>query len=148
MSQPATRTRFLTLRDIFEARGIPPDHARAAAGVLNARYPVILAAGVAGVERRMRNRGVSMPEASRLAPTLLAFELLDRGGDLTQAVTLLTRQGLSEATAQGHGLEAANLLRETASSLPKPIAARLPWTRWMTASLVVVSALLAAGSAL
>lgn len=148
MSQPATRTRLLALRGIFESRGIAPDHARAAAGVLNARYPVIIAAGVAGVVRRMRSRGVTLDEASRLAPTLLAFEVLDRGGQLSQAVTLLMRQGLSHASAQGHGIEAANLLRETADSLPEPVVTRVVWPYRCAVLLTVALLLFCSGAAL
>jgi hypothetical protein len=146
VSQPATRTRFLALRDIFESRGVAPDHARAAAGVLNARYPVILAAGLAGVVRRMCSRGVTLDEASRLAPTLLAFEILDRGGNLSQAVTLLRRQGLAHASAQGHSIEASNLLRETADSLPEPIAVRVVWP-YRCVALLIITLLFFCGSA-
>lgn len=148
MSQPATRTRRLTLRVVFEAHGVPPREARAAAGVLNARYPVVIASGIAGVVRRMTSRGVEAGEAERIAPVLFAFELLDRGGTLTDAIRLLERQGLSNAEALGVGLEAAALYRDTEEALPRPSLSRFPWRRIAAGAALTAGFLLAAGVAL
>lgn len=125
MSQPATRSRLFSLRAAFQTRGVSSRSARVDAGVLNGRYPVIIAAGVAGVTRRLKSRGASEPLAVELATTLLAFEMLDRGSDLSAANRLLERPGLSLADAQGAYFEAANLLRDTADRLPAPIIKRI-----------------------
>ena len=148
VSQPATRSRLFSLRAAFQARGVYPGSARVAAGVLNARYPVIIAAGVAGVTRRLQSRGASEQLAVELAPTLLAFEMLDRGSDLGDAVRMLERQGLSLADAQGTAFEAANLLRDTAERLPPPIMKRIAWPRWCAGAAVMVGFLLAAAATL
>ncbi len=148
MSQPATRFRLFSLRAAFQARGVSPGHARAAAGVLNARYPVVIAAGIEGVSRRLRSRGASEQIAQELAPTLLAFEMLDRGSDLNAVVRMLERQGLSAADAQGTALEAANLLRDIASRLPEPIVKRIAWRRLCKSAGLLMGILLCAGASL
>ena len=148
MTQPATRSRLFSLRAAFQARGVSPGSARVAAGVLNARYPVVIAAGVAGVSRRLRNRGASEQLAVELAPTLLAFEMLDRGSELGVAVRMLERQGLSPADAQGAAFEAATLLRDTAERLPAPIVRRIAWPRWCASGAVLLGFLLAAAASL